>query len=141
MNKLKPIVFSALLSAGLLGSAAAVAADIEDTLEVRQSLMQLYAFNVGLVGDMAKGKSEYDAELAANAAQNLLALAKMNSDRMWPEGSSQADQGLADKTRALPEVWTDHAEFSDKHRQLTKTLEGFVEVAGRDAYGSSASAG
>jgi cytochrome c556 len=84
VKKLKSILMSTRVSAGLLSSAAVVAADIEDTIKARQSLMQLYAFNLGLVGDMAKGKSEYDAEIAANVAQNLLVLAKLKTDPMWP---------------------------------------------------------
>jgi cytochrome c556 len=135
MNKLKAIVLSALVSGTLLSSTVAMAADVEDTIQARQSFMQLYAFNLGRVGDMAKGKSEYDAGFAANAAQNLLALVKMKNHAMWPQGSSQDDPGLAEKTRAMPEIWTNYPELSQKLTGLTEALEGFVEVAGTDLDG------
>jgi cytochrome c556 len=43
-------------------------------IEARQSKMTLYAFNLGLLGGMAKGDIEYDAQAAGLAAKNLAAL-------------------------------------------------------------------
>ncbi len=131
MNKLK-FILPAVIATTVLSSGITVAADIDKIIEARQSLMKVYSFNLGLVGDMAKGKSEYDAEIAANAAQNLLALAKMKNGPMWPEGTSNEDPGLAETTRALPEIWTSYPKVSEKHGDLTEALEKFVDVAGKD---------
>jgi len=131
VKKLK-VILSALALTTVLGSGTIVAADTEQILEARQAFMQVFSFNLSLVGDMAKGKSEYDAEIAANAAQNLLALSKMNNDPMWPQGTSKDDPGLAEKTRALPKIWASYPEFSEKHADLTEAMEQFVNVAGKD---------
>ncbi len=134
MKKLK-FVLPTLVATAVLSSGISVAADtdkIDKIIEARQAFMKVYAFNLGLVGDMAKGKTEYDAEVAANAAQNLLALAKMKNGPMWPKGTSQEDPGLAEKTRALPETWTTYPKSSEKHAELTEALETFVNVAGQD---------
>ncbi|WP_020682264.1 c-type cytochrome [Marinobacterium rhizophilum] len=131
MIKLKGIA-ATLVTVSALGSSGAFAQDVEKIIEARQSLMHLYAFNLGTVGEMAKGNTEYDAQLAATAAQNLLALAQMNSDRLWPQGSSKVDPGLEDTTRALPEIWTTMPKLSEKHTDLTTALETFATVAGKD---------
>nr|WP_067291716.1 cytochrome c [Marinobacterium profundum] len=131
MIKRKGIV-ATLVIVSALGSGAVFAEEVEKIIEARQSFMQLYSFNLGLVGEMAKGKTEYDADIAANAAQNLLALAKMNTSPMWPQGSSKADAGLEEVTSALPEIWTTYPKVSEKHNDLTAALETFATVAGKD---------
>ncbi len=131
MIKLKGIV-AGLVTVSALGSGAVFAQEVEKVIEARQSFMQLYAFNLGIVGEMAKGNTEYDAQLADSAAQNLLALAKMNNSQMWPEGSSNADAGLEEKTRALPEMWSTYPKVVEKQEDLTAALETFATVAGTD---------
>ncbi|UTW11890.1 c-type cytochrome [Marinobacterium rhizophilum] len=131
MIKLKGIV-AAVATVSALGSSAVFAQDVEKVIEARQSFMQLYSFNLGLVGEMAKGNTEYDPEIAASAAQNLLALAKMNNSQMWPEGSSKADAGLDEMTRALPEMWSTFPKVLEKQDALTSALENFATVAGKD---------
>jgi cytochrome c556 len=131
MIKPKGIV-ATLMTVSALGSGAVIAEEAEKAIEARQSFMQLYSFNLGLVGEMAKGKTEYDAETASNAAQNLLALAKMNTGPMWPQGSSKADAGLEEVTRALPEIWTTYPKVAEKQDALTAALETFATVAGKD---------
>ena len=106
-------------------SVAALAADeypFKAEIKARQSFMQIYAFNLGLLGAMAKGEAEYNAELAAAAANNLLAAARMNNSAMWPAGSDSSVAELADKTRAKPENWTTWPKSSEKHQALTDAL-------------------
>ncbi len=126
------VILGTLVASSMLITGLSTAAEVEDIIKARQSFMRVYAFNIGLVGDMAKGKTEYNAEIAANAAQNLLALSKMKNGPMWPKGSSKADSGLDGKTRALPEIWTTFPEVSERGTDLTKALEDFVGVAGKD---------
>ncbi|WP_158070102.1 cytochrome c [Motiliproteus sp. MSK22-1] len=130
--KKRNLFLPVMIATMAFGSSLSSAADIEKTIEARQSFMRVYSFNLGLVGDMAKGKSQYDAEIAANAAKNLLALAKMDNGPMWPQGTSKEDPGLSEKTRALPETWTTYPKVSERHKELTEALEKFVNVAGKD---------
>ena len=64
-------------------------------IEARQAVMRIYAFNLGLLGAMAKGEAEYDAKLATAAANNLLATTNMDNSAMWPPGSDADADGLA----------------------------------------------
>jgi len=105
------------------------AASIEKSIEARQSYMNLFAFNLGITGDMAKGKSEYNAELAKIAAKNLLSLAKMNNTTMWPEGSSNQDEDGKGITRAKPALWSTYPEVINKHEKLVTALERFSLLA------------
>ena len=110
-----------------------VAADdfpFKKQIQARQSFMKVYAFNLGLLGAMAKGEADYDAKLAAAAANNLLAAAKMDNSAMWPAGSDADAEGLKDKTRAKPENWTTWPKASEKHQALTDALTAMAAEAG-----------
>ena len=98
-NVMKKIVLTGL---GLAIAGGASAANVEKAIEGRQGLMQVYAFYVSVVGDMAKGNAEYNAQSAQNAADNLLAAASMKHGPMWPEGSGNDNMEFGEKTDALP---------------------------------------
>ena len=74
---------------------------IENAIKARQAQMQLYAFNLGQLGAMAKGDMEYNAEAAGAAASNLAALTKLNQMALWPQGS---DSDSVEASRALPAI-------------------------------------
>ena len=97
----------------LLGVAAAVTAgsvvfaashaNVEGAIKARKAHMGLNAFNLGILGNMAKGDMAYDAAAPQPAADNLAALAAMNTAAYWPAGSSLAD---VENTRARPRCGT-----------------------------------
>lgn len=72
-------------------------------VKARQSHMQLYAHNLGILGAMAKGEAEYNADAATAAANNLVAMTELNQMSYWPQGTSTAE--LGEETRALPAIW------------------------------------
>ncbi len=113
------------------GTASTVfAGEFDKQIKARQSFMQIYAFNLGLLGAMAKGEADYDAELASAAANNLLAASKMKNGAMWPKGSDASAPGLADKTRAKPDVWTQYPKVTEKIEALTVALTKMAAEAG-----------
>lgn len=130
-NNLRTITVLLGVSAVLAGTASA--ANIENAIKARQGLMQVYAFNIGLTGAMAKGKAPYNAEIAQNAADNLLAAATMKNGPMWPKGSDTDNLEFGDTTRALPEIWTTYPEVGQRGADLISALEEFVQVAGNGA--------
>jgi cytochrome c556 len=75
---------------------------IQGAITARKSHMQLYAANLGVLGAMAQGNADYDAETAQAAADNLAALSMLNQRFYWPAGSAV---GEAENTRALPAIW------------------------------------
>ena len=114
---------------GSLATPSVAAEPFENEIKARKAVMQVYAFNLGLLGAMAKGKADYDPKVAEAAAQNLLALSKMNNAAMWPEGSG-AGGALEGKTRAKPEIWTRYDEAGEKHQALTEALTKMAAEAG-----------
>lgn len=74
-------------------------------VKARKAHMQLYGHNLGLLGAMAKGEAEYNAEAATAAANNMVALTSMSQMSYWPAGTSSDD--LPDESRALPAIWED----------------------------------
>lgn len=129
MNK-RTLKLAVLAGLSMAVAGTAVAANIEKAIKGRQGLMQVYAFNIGLAGDMAKGKSEYNPESALNAAENLLAAARMKNGPMWPKESGNDNLEFGETTNALPEIWTTYPEIGQKGANLISALEEFVEMAG-----------
>jgi len=108
-------------------------------VKARQAIMQLYSFNLGGLGAMAKGTVEYDAKAAAAYANNLLAAAKMDESAMWPAGSDS--DALPDKTRALKVIWTTYPKVNEKHEALVAGAEKMAAAAGSGVDGIKANMG
>ena len=79
---------------------------------------------------MAKGKVDYNAEAAEAAANNLAQLVRMNG-AMWPQGTSQSDEGLEKETRALAEIWTTYPKVAENGKQMVAAADGLAAVAGK----------
>jgi cytochrome c556 len=118
-----------VLALGAVPQAASADAHFEKAVKARQAFMRVYAFNIGLLGAMAKGDIPYDAKLADAAANNLLAASNMKNAAMWPKGSD-ADSGLGVETRAKPEIWDNFPKVREKHQNLTDALTKMAAVAG-----------
>ena len=97
-------------------------------VKARQAEMTLRSFNAGPLFGMAKGDIEYDAELAATLANNLLIMTTAKNGRMWPEGSD--NETYPDDTRALPEIWTTYPEIGDKGKAYVEAVTALADVAG-----------
>jgi len=97
-------------------------------IKARQSEMQLRSFNAGPLFGMAKGKVEYNAELASMLANNLLLQTKLDMGRAWAKGT---DNGTySGKTTALPEIWTTYPKISEKGKAYVKAVTELAAVAG-----------
>ncbi|OWU84870.1 hypothetical protein ATO6_11190 [Oceanicola sp. 22II-s10i] len=102
---------------------------IAGAVKARKAVMDLYAYNLGQLGAMAKGDVEYNADAAKAAAENLHALASMNQMSLWPQGS---DNGSVEGTRALPAIWENMEDVGAKAMALTEATATMAEVAGND---------
>lgn len=121
---------AALAALGVTGAAIGAShaeADVKGAIEARQSLMHLYAFNLGPLGAMAKGEMEYDAEAAQRAATNLATLASVDQGAMWPMGS---DSEQAEGSRALPAIWEEGSDIDAKLGALREATEALAGTAG-----------
>jgi len=95
-------------------------------MNARQSQMQLNVFNIGALGAMAQGNIPYDADIAAAAAANLAALARIDQTRYWVDGTDSSVEG----SRAKPEIWTDRAGFNTANAALATATIELAAVAG-----------
>lgn len=108
-----------------------LAADpFEAEIKARQAFMQILKFNIGVLGDMAKGNRDYDAKLAENSAKNIQAASQMNNGAMWPMGSDNTNAKLSDKTKALPENWSAYPKAAEKHKVWSEASTVLAANAG-----------
>lgn len=108
-------------------------------VKARKSHMQLYAFNLGVLGAMAKGEAEYNADAASAAANNLVALTNMSIGAYFPAGTSNAE--LGEETRALPVLWSADSKAREIGGQLREAAAGLAAVAGNGQEGLGAALG
>ena len=124
-----------LVAAGLISllSAGVVLADNHANnpfaagIKARQSQMQIHAFNIGILGAMAKGEAEYDAEAAVLAASNIVHSASIHQPQAWAPGS---DNSAVEGTRALPALWQNFPDAGKKSAELLAAAEAMQAVAG-----------
>jgi cytochrome c556 len=128
------VAIAGLLAAGVVGTTAFSdenhdAKAVQAAVKARQSVMVLNAFNIGLLGGMAKGEIEYDADAASRAAANLATLAKLDQSRMWPPGSDNATLG-DDATEALPAIWAEGSKIGEASMALKDAAMAMEAAAG-----------
>ena len=124
-------VVSAVSLAALVAMPVAAEQPFEKEIEARKAHMQVVKYNMGILGAMAKGKREYNAELAEAVANNLYAAASMNNMTMWPQGSDNSVAGLEDLTKSKPEMWAADSKVGEKHEAWVKASEQMVSAAGQ----------
>ena len=96
-------------------------------VKARKAHMQLYAFNLGTLGGMARGNIEYNAEAASAAASNLAALANLSQRAYWLPNTAVGD---VEGSRALPAIWQDGSTAGAKGMQMAEAATALAAVAG-----------
>jgi cytochrome c556 len=117
----------AILAGGAVVAGSHVDKSVEAAVKARKAHMQLYAYNLGILGAMAKEEAPYDAASASAAAGNLAALARMNEATYWPQGS---DSLSMEGTRALPDIWDNIDDVLVKAKALTDASAAMEAAAG-----------
>ena len=122
---------SIAVAIGLAGVSVATFAKgpYDGAIGARQGMFQLFSFNSGILGDMAKEDMEYDADIAMEAAANLEAASHLGQSQFWPEGSDSESEGNA-TNRALPAIWEDMPDFMEKMEALKTASAEMSMVAG-----------
>ncbi len=96
-------------------------------VKARQGHMQLVAFNLGILGNMAKGETPYDAAAAQTAANNLVAVTSLDQSAYWAPGT---DSGSIEGTRALPAIWENVSDVQRISQELVAAAGELASVAG-----------
>ena len=96
-------------------------------IKARQAHMQLYSYNLGILGAMAKGEVEYDAAAASAAAKNLAAVATMDQSSCWTPGT---DSESVEGNRALPAIWENIPDVIKISTAFAEATVALSETAG-----------
>lgn len=119
--------FSIVVAAvAVVGATSLAAQDLSGAVGARQGQFKLFAANLGVLGTMAAGRAEYDAEAAQAAADNLVKLSSLDQRALWPAGS---DAGAMSGTRARAEIWQNPEDFASKLLALNTAAIEMAAVA------------
>ena len=110
----------------LVSLSSAVSAHIEKT-EPLQSLRQSYFALLGMtfapMGDMVKGKIEWDAARFSGWADDLHRAAQFHVERGFAPGTEQGT------TRAKPNIWSNMDDFQSKLDDFRAAAASLAEIA------------
>ncbi len=125
----------AWMAAGLISALAAGPAfagshadkRLAEGIKARQAQMQLNNFNLKILGAIAKGDVDYNAEAATFAASNIVHSASIHQPQAWLPGS---DNSAVEGTRALPALWENFPDAAEKSAELLAAANAMNAVAG-----------
>ena len=117
-----------LIGIALTGTSFAGDDPLLNAIKARQGEMQIRSFNAGPLFGMAKGKIDYDAEMAKTLAGNMKLMLDLDTSRSWPKGSD--NENYAGKTTALPKIWTTYPEISDYGKKYVIAVNELAAAAG-----------
>ncbi|WP_170529551.1 c-type cytochrome [Ruegeria arenilitoris] len=137
MIKKFSVLAASLISVAVIGTAVAQESE-NPAVKARKAVMQLYAFNLGTLGGMAKGEVEYNAEAATRAAKNLVAVTQIDQSAMWPAGSDNVSDP---SSRALPAIWENFPDVSAKGQAMAEAAVAMQAAAGQDVEALKAAMG
>lgn len=125
----RAILVSLMLGAVATYALPALAQDPnEKAIKARRGLMQAISFYAGPLFGMAKGKVAYDAKKAQMFADNLKAVALVNSGPMWVKGTDAG--AYKGKTRAKAEMWAADSKVGDASKAFTAAASDLATAAG-----------
>ncbi len=90
---------------------------------LRQSYFALLGMTFAPMGDMVKGKIEWDDARFASWANDLHNVSKFGVERGFPPGSEQGT------TRAKPEIWSEMSDFESKLEDFRAAAAKLADVA------------
>jgi cytochrome c556 len=115
------------LAAMVVPTTAVFAQDLPAAVQARKGQFQIMALNLGVLGNMARGNTAYDAAQASTAAANLVAISSLDQSFHWPEGT---DNMTIDGTRAEPAIWENLPDVIAKWQAFGAAATGLSAEAG-----------
>lgn len=128
MQKLVLMLTTCLL---VIVSTGVIGADDDPNLVLikgRQGDMNMRTFFATPLFGMAKGDIPYDAEKAANLANNLKLMLQLDMGGAWAAGTG--NDKYKGKTHALPEIWSTYPKVAEKGKEYAAAVNEFAAVAG-----------
>lgn len=124
--------------AAMLAGGAVYAQDLPGPVKARQGQFQIMAMNLGILGNMAKGETEYDAASAQAAADTLVAVSMIQQGPNWPAGT---DEMSINGTRAKAEIWDNLDDVLAKWADFGEAAKGLQAIASDGQEGLGAAIG
>ena len=116
----------ALPPAGLGAQEAAL--DPAALVETRRAEMKQMSDHFAVIGNMMRGRAEYDPAAATEAARGLLAIAEADWAPLFVEGTAY---GEIDKSEAHADIWRDWDKFLSLQADLVPAVQGLADAAGQ----------
>jgi cytochrome c556 len=113
---------SLLLAAGAL-PAGLYAGMLEDAVDYRQGVMNVFSWNLSRMGSMVKGETPFDAAAFKGYAADLATASTINVLQGFP------DDSVSDESDAKDEIWLNWADFEAKFKTLKEAAAKLSEVA------------
>ena len=98
--------------------------DLEQAVEVRQSLLKLIRWNLGPLGNMARGRVPVDIEQVGTNAARIEGLFGMMGDAFATD-----TRGVDVETEALDRIWDESAAFAEKIAASQQAAADLAEIA------------
>ena len=105
----------------------------EDATETRQAVFKLFIFNMGTIVGMARGNIPFDAAIAERNARRIAALAPMIPEVLGAMDTREFDV----ETQALPVIWDNMDEFTEKAQNLVAAANTFADLAAAGDQGAT----
>ncbi len=125
-------LFAGLTVAAIVSAGAVTAQEkgpFAMQIKARQGIMAYRAVNLGVLGGMAKGETEYNAEAAQKAADNLATAVAIDASMLWPKGS---DHDADPTSEALAAIWADGSDIGAKAKAMSDAAAAMQAAAGKD---------
>lgn len=119
---MKTVFITAALLLASSAQATSIFKDNDDAIAYRQAAFTTIRYNMGALGDMAKGKTPFDAAQFQQRANNLALLTTLP----WEAFIAGSDKG---KTDAKAEVWQDRATFDGKAKKFMEYAQALATAA------------
>jgi cytochrome c556 len=100
------------------------AGSVEDAIEYRQAVMNVFGWNMKPMGAMVKGKVPFDQKAFKRHAGDLANAASLDLLAGFPEDSDEGE------TDALAEIWIDFDDFTKKYQDLRKAADALKKASG-----------
>jgi len=127
----------ALLACSAFGLTMAHQQTGDDRVDYRQGAYKIMGWQMGILGDMARGEKPFDHKRAQEAARNLQWAERLTATTYSPDTKG------AKKTRLLQKAWNEMDTFADRGRslkteinQLLMALEAGDEAKAKGHIGS-----
>lgn len=119
----------AIAVVALVLAAVGVTASAADVISERQKAMEGVYDGMKNLAAIAKGEVPFDAEVVQKSAASMKDHLR-EASRLFPEGSDKGDV----ETWAMPEIWSNHADFVLKLEKAQVAAEAMMSVTEESAF-------